>query len=197
MDAIAGLPFYPLEISKDGKIFSPQQNSAIDEAVQQPGEAMLTDLFVVSHGWNNDMADARELYNKLFTNIVALIPSHVSATNRKFAVVGVFWPSKKFADEDLIPSGGAVSLEASGNRLTSSAINEKLDSLKGIFDFPDGAALDHAKTLVDALDDSPAKQREFVDTLRSVLPKNPRDTIEDASDKFMHRPGDELFKVLA
>jgi hypothetical protein len=26
----------------------------------------VTDLFVLSHGWNNDMADARALYTKFF-----------------------------------------------------------------------------------------------------------------------------------
>ena len=197
MDTIAGLPFYPLEITKEGRVFSAQQKSAIEEAVRQTGSAKLTDLFVVSHGWNNDMADAQELYNALFSNVAALIPGHAPAVNRKFAIMGVFWPSKKFADEDLIPSGGAASIEDDVGGPTSSAIREKLDSLKGTFDVPDAAALDHAKTLVDALDDSPTKQREFVDTIRSLLPQKPSDTTEDASDQFLKQPGDEILNALA
>jgi pimeloyl-ACP methyl ester carboxylesterase len=197
MDAIAGLHFFPLEITKDGRLFNAQQKSAIEDAVRQAGAARITDLFVVSHGWNNDMAEARELYNTLFGNVAAMIPGRAPLANRKFAIVGVFWPSKKFADEDLIPAGGAVSVEDDGEGVTSSAVKEKLESLKDTFDVPDAAALDRAKTLVDALDDSPAKQREFVDLIRSLVPQNPSDTTEDASDQFLQRPGDEILKALA
>jgi hypothetical protein len=197
MDAIAGLPFYPLEITKEGRVFSAKQKSLIEDAVRQTGTAKLTDLFVVSHGWNNDMAEARELYNALFSNVAALISGHAPAANRKFAIMGVFWPSKKFADDELIPSGGVASIEDDGEGPTSSAVKEKLDSLKGTFDVPDAAALDHAKTLVDALDDSPTKQREFVETIRSLLPQKPSDTTEDASDQFLQRPGDEILNALA
>jgi hypothetical protein len=197
MDEIAGLPFFPLEITKDGKIFSAQQVTAIDDAVRKADAVKLTDLLVVSHGWNNDMADARDLYNELFTNFASLMPSRASAAARKFAIAGVFWPSKKFADEELIPSGGAVSIELGGNTPTSSALKKKLDSLKGVFDVPDAAALEHAKGLIDALDDSPAKQREFVDVIRSLVPQDPSDTTDDASNKFLRRPGDELLKALA
>jgi hypothetical protein len=66
MDAIAGLPFY-------GRVFSAQKKSAIEEAARQAaGDGEFTDLFVVSHGWNNDVADARELYNALFSNVATL-----------------------------------------------------------------------------------------------------------------------------
>ena len=74
MDTIAGLPFFPLEITKEGTLFSAQQRSAIENAASQAGAGKVTDFFVISHGWNNDMADARDLYNGLFANVAALIP---------------------------------------------------------------------------------------------------------------------------
>jgi hypothetical protein len=196
MDTIAGLPFFPLEITKDGQIFSPSQQAAIEAAAGNSGTGKLTDLFVISHGWNNDMAEARDLYDKLFANITALMPGHASLANRKFAVVGVFWPSKKFADSELIPSGGAASLDDDGGP-SSSAIQQKLESLKGTFDVDDKALLDQAKALVVGIEDSPAKQEAFVKIVRSLLPNTPSDSADDASDKFFTETPGELFRVLS
>jgi hypothetical protein len=197
MDMIAGLPFFPLEITKDGQASNSQQISAIENAARESGAGKLTDLFVISHGWNNDMAEARELYQQLFANVAALMPRHTSLTNRKFAIVGVFWPSKKFADSELIPGGGAASLGEDSADLSSSALKQKLESLKNTFDVPDEALLDRAKALVDGIEDSVAKQEEFVSIIRSLVPNTPSDTTDDASDKFFtQRPG-EILAALA
>jgi len=173
-DAIAGFAFYALEITKEGTVFSPQQREAILNAVSAGGTARVTDLFVISHGWNNDMADARVLYKQLFKNIAQLLAGSRAPGNRKFAIAGVFWPSKKFADEDLIPAGGAASMGAAAaateRSRSAKAIKDKLERLKGTFDRPDAEALEKAKVLVAKLDDSPNAQREFVDLIRSVLP---------------------------
>ena len=197
MDTIAGLPFFPLEITKDGQLFSAQQKSVIENAIRQTDAGKLTDVFVISHGWNNDMADARTLYDGLFKNVAALMPRHAPLANRKFAIVGVFWPSKKFADSELIPSGGAASIGGSGGGPDSSALKQKLDSLKGTFDVPDEAALDRAKALIDGIEDSVAKQKEFVDIIRSLVPQTSSDTTDDASDKFLKRPASEILNTLS
>ncbi|HYI30649.1 MAG TPA: hypothetical protein VD863_22640 [Bradyrhizobium sp.] len=196
MDTIAGLPFFPLEITKEGTLFSAQQKSAIENAASQAGAGKVTDFFVISHGWNNDMAEARNLYNELFANVAAQIPKHASLADRKFAIVGVFWPSKKFADSELIPSGGAAGL-GGGADVSSSLVKQKLESLKGTFDVPDAAALEHAKSLIDGLENSPAKQKEFVDIIRSLVPQTSSDPTEDASDKFLKRPAGEIMKTLS
>ena len=60
MDEIAELSFYPLEITKEGRVFAARQKTAIAAAVRATGAGRLTDLFVVSHGWNNDKRDARK-----------------------------------------------------------------------------------------------------------------------------------------
>src|SRR3954470_17655214 len=98
MDSVAGFPFYPLEITKDGTVFREEQKAALLAAVGASGAERLTDLFVVSHGWNNDMADARTLYEDLFKSVGRLLtgPRAAAAADRRFVVVGVFWPSKKF-----------------------------------------------------------------------------------------------------
>lgn len=197
MDTIAGLPFFPLEITKDGKLFSAQQKSAIEGAVSKGGPDKVTDVFVISHGWNNNSAEARDLYNVLLTNVSTRIPGHPSLVQRKFAVVGVFWPSKKFEDSDLIPSGGVASLDNDGADLSSADLKNKLDFLKGTFDHPDEVALDRAKALVDELPHSEAKQNEFVDIIRALVPKNSGDPKDDASDKFFNGTGSKVLKAFS
>jgi len=197
MGTIAGLPFFPLEITKDGQLFSAEQRSAIRNAISQTDASKLTDVFVISHGWNNDMADARNLYDGLFNSISALIPKHASLANRKFAIVGVFWPSKKFADSELIPSGGAAGIGDGGADLSSSVVKQKLESLKGTFDVPDAAALDRAKALIDGIENSPAQQKEFVDIIRALVPKTSSDAADGASDKFLSHPAGEVLKTLS
>lgn len=195
MDSIAGLPFFPLEITKDGQLFSPAQKSAIEAAASQSGAGKITDFFVMSHGWNNDMAEARELYNGLFTNVAALIPKHPSLANRKFAIVGVFWPSKKFADSELIPSGGVASFDGDDD-VSSAEVKQQLESLKGMFDVPDAAALDRAKSLIDGIEDSPAQQKQFVDIIRSLVPRSSIDATDGGSDKFHAHPADQMLDTL-
>jgi hypothetical protein len=107
------------------------------------------------------------------------------------AVLGVLWPSKRFADEDLIPGGGA----SLGGGIDDRAVQRQLDELKGTFDRPDEAALEQAKQLVPELEGSPQAQRRFVDLIRSVLPR-PGDTADDASDAFFALPGDEVLRLL-
>jgi hypothetical protein len=197
MDTISGLPFLPLEITKEGVLFSADEKSAIENALRDAGADKLTDVFVVSHGWNNDTADARTLYNTLFANVAARLPGHAPLADRKFAVVGVFWPSKKFTDSELIPAGGAASLDEDGAGPDADALKQKLEQLKGTFDAPDADALDRAKALVDGIENSPDKQEQFVNIIRSLVPQSPSDTTDDASDKFLSRPAGEILNTLS
>jgi hypothetical protein len=196
MDTIAGMPFFKLEITKNGQVFSAPQKGAIENAVRDAGASKPTDLFVISHGWNNDSVEAQELYDELFANLATLMTGHPTLANRKFAVVGIFWPSKKFADSELIPSGGAASLD-DGADLSSSAVKEKLESLKGTFDVPDEALLDRAKMLIAGIENDVTKQDEFVKIIRSLLPTEPSDTADDASDQFFSQGPRQLLAALA
>ena len=74
-------------------------------------------------------------------------------------------------------------------------MQRQLDDLKGTFDQPDEAVLEQAKQLVPDLERSPQAQREFVNLIRSVLPR-PQDPTDDASDLFFNLPGDEVLRLL-
>ena len=97
-----------------------------------------TDLLVVSHGWNNNMAEAEDLYAELLGNMRTLIDQGKVAglAGRTFAVLAILWPSKKFEDSELIPSGAA----GVGSVVKADDLHAQIDRLKGGFDAADGDA---------------------------------------------------------
>ena len=61
-------PHFDVEFTKDGDIF---QQSQVDALLA--GLGPVTDLLILSHGWNNDKADASQLYEELLGNIDKLL----------------------------------------------------------------------------------------------------------------------------
>ena len=192
MQNLKGFPYFEVEFNKDGTVHDQNQAKALMVFL---GQGSVSDLFVISHGWNNDMADARDLYGRFFECMRAVIKLGTvgAISTRRFAVLAVLWPSKKFAEQDLIPSGAA----SGGSPITNDLLKQELKGMKGIFDGKDAdAAIDKAITLVAKLEDSPNTQAEFADLLRSILPKPAADNT-DASGDFFMLPGDEIIKRLS
>ena len=59
---------HEVEFTKDGAVHDGAQVDALINGL--PG---VTDLIVLSHGWNNDMKEARELYDELLGNVEKLL----------------------------------------------------------------------------------------------------------------------------
>jgi hypothetical protein len=192
MAEVAGFPYVAVEFDKDGAVHDQAQ---VDELVTLINQSGVSDLFAVSHGWNNDMADARHLYDLLFQSVRAVLEAgHVAGLDgRTFAVLGLFWPSKKFADAELIPSGAA----SVGSVVTDAVLKQQIEGLKGVFSAQDADAnLEKAAQLVGRLEDSPAARKEFADLIRSVLPRSAAND-EDASDRFFNVEGEQLMRRLS
>jgi hypothetical protein len=100
------------------------KNGTLEHPVTLP--AGVTDLFVISHGWNNDADAARSLYRTFFTNFVAVATPNDLA-GRSLAIVGVIWPSKKF-DELLAIAG--VPLGALGAAIKAPCLFPVMGPLK-------------------------------------------------------------------
>ena len=68
MTDIAGLAYYELDFNADGTLSS---DGGLPAAVQAGG---IQDVYVLSHGWNNGVDSARNLYQAMFTLLAGMIP---------------------------------------------------------------------------------------------------------------------------
>ena len=130
---------------------------------------------------NNDIDDARTLYQNFFQAMATVLAAQPIVQDRKFAVGGIFWPSKKFADTDLIPGGAAAvapSLDAQ--------LNAQLDQLKVLLggDEASAAKIEHAREQIAKLEVSQSAQDDFVFALVSALPA-PRNEKDEGVDDAM------------
>lgn len=158
MLTLSEFPYFPIEFTKDGAVYQRLEVGALLAFLQKDAT---TDLLVLSHGWNNDMAEAKTLYDCLLKRLHSFAP-----TNRKFAVLGVLWPSKKFADKAQIPSGAA----SKGSRTTDAALLAELKRLRGVFDTPEAdSLLKQAEAQVPFLEDKQTARTKFAELVCGVL----------------------------
>src|SRR5688500_78735 len=94
---------FDVEFTKNGSVHDEQQ---VDAFLNSSANA--SGLVVLSHGWNNDTREANDLYDAFIASLDQLSQPPASA-GAKLIVMRVFWPSKKFADNELIPGGGVAS----------------------------------------------------------------------------------------
>jgi hypothetical protein len=104
---VNGLAYYEVDFNTDGSLNTANGggDGGLPAAVAAGG---ITDLFVLSHGWNNGVNSARDLYVAMFGLLAAQLGTHLSSS----AAVGVIWPSLLFPDDDpatapAVPSTGA------------------------------------------------------------------------------------------
>jgi hypothetical protein len=192
MNAIAGIPYLEAEFDKKGALTSP--------APVLPDK--VTDLFVVSHGWNNDKQEAEALYEELFTNFMT-VGDPADLAGRSLAIIGVIWPSKKFDElvaasgEDQAGEGGAsLNTTAANDPLSLAVVAAKLDGMERFFSDPsDVQRLRRARTLLPDLEDKATARRQFVEELRALLDPSAANK-EDASTRFFKDDGNDIMKNL-
>jgi hypothetical protein len=194
MATVAGFPYFPIQFDKEGRLAagSHDELSAFEEHL---GTATPTDLLVVSHGWNNNMREAEDLYEELLGNMRTLLDQDKvpGLRGRTVAVLAILWPSKKFEDSELIPSGAA----GVGSVVKADDVSAQIEKLKGGFDAEDGdAKLDKMKALMPKLEDSDAACRQFVELARGLVKSTDTDD-EDASDRFFSAAPKAVFDAMA
>ena len=195
MKTVSGFPYFEVQFTKDGAVNDAAEVAALHDFLAQK---TASDLLLISHGWNNDLNDARDLYARFLASLRAVLDQGVvpGAAGRSFAVLAVLWPSIKFADEQLIPSGAA----ALGSAVSIAFVQQQLDRLEHALQDPaKSPALQRARALVPALPNSPKAQEEFANLVRSALPTSDRETAgdEDASGDFLERSGGDLMDRLS
>lgn len=152
-------PFFPVTFDKQGRRTNPAQ---VSELLAYLAGNPVTDLLVMSHGWNNNMADAESLYDRLLKHLRTYAP-----TDRQFAVLGVFWPSMMFSDKELQASGAA----SGGSLLSDADLIAQLEQQKGSagFDLPQAdALLTEAQTLVPHLEDRQTARTRYAEIMQAL-----------------------------
>jgi hypothetical protein len=190
---------FEVEFTKDGNIFDESQVTKVLD-----GLAGLTNLVVISHGWNNDKADANQLYDELLKNVDGLANDGIvppAAAQRKLGVVRIYWPSKKFAESDLIPGGGAASLATEASTQSLMRILEELknDPVRlGQKDIDDARSkhMDRAQALVPQLEKSADARQNFVQSILAILNPDAKH-LDDGSAEFFAADPETLFQNLS
>ena len=191
---------FEVEFRKDGTIFDDSQVARLLD-----GLGPLTNLAVISHGWNNDKAEAKGLYDAWVKSVEEVADSGIvpGAGTRNLGLMRVYWPSKKFADSDLIPGGGAASVKAASAASDESLVRlleelkkdpvllggEEVDEARSVH-------LDRAQALIPKLRTSAPARREFLQAIRAILNPDEKDG-EDGSAEFFTTDPDELFQNLS
>ncbi len=158
---IAGFDFWPVEFDKKAR---PVQQAQIDLLGQGVSSSRVTDLLVLSHGWNNDENEALWLYRSLLGNVAGHERGRFG--DRRVAVAGMFWPSKKFAESEVI-AGGAASLVGD---LPQSDLIAEIEELRGFFDHPStDQILDELIRLVPRLDTEREARLRFGELAQQLL----------------------------
>lgn len=190
MSTLEAFPYFEFQVGKAGQVVDAAERA---RALAFFGSGAVSDLLVMSHGWNNDMAEARVLYQQLLKAMRALIDGGKSPLGpRTLGVLGILWPSKKFADEALIPGQAA----AADNSEMVEALARQLHAMAGGFDHPAAdSRLQQAEALLPRLAGDPAAQREFVDLVRGLLQGPPADD-EGSPDAYLDTDGADLLQAL-
>lgn len=84
-------PLYIIPFDKDGLCTGPQTRKALVQAVKTGG---FSDVFLFSHGWNNDWPTATQRYRDFFAAFRKVREQHGGTPEGyRPLLVGVFWPS--------------------------------------------------------------------------------------------------------
>jgi hypothetical protein len=190
-EKIGNLETWPVEFGRDGNVLHQEQVDAL--VAQAPGAH---DLLAISHGWNNDEDEASELYRELLANLGAQMPPTPA---RRLIVLRVYWPSKRFAEEELIPGGAASAADPAQS--VSAQIDDLLNDLKRPGARTDDAdkrdALTAMQRLLPRLEDDPDAQEEFVRLSRLLLSSHVNDEEEVLQQDFFASDGNEVLQRLS
>jgi hypothetical protein len=188
MNEIAGIPYVAAVFDKDGAALNKQEVKLPDGT---------TDVIVASHGWNNNQEQAEQLYTDLFTNFAAVASDQLQ--NKKIAIVGVIWPSKRFTD--VVDAAVAEQARGGGAGFGTSStaadetIKAKLDVIATMFDKKAAKKITAAKNQIGKLESDLDARRKFADELRSLLDESAAHE-DDNSALFFKLDGSVLLEKL-
>lgn len=121
-------PFYIIPFDKNGTCVGPQTKQHL---IDGTGQGAFTDIFLFSHGWNNDWTVATGRYEHFLSGYMKMRQAHalpVPADYRPL-LVGIFWPSTALVFTET-EKGPAIAAGDPG--AFDQAVSEQLDELKAL-----------------------------------------------------------------
>jgi pimeloyl-ACP methyl ester carboxylesterase len=174
-------PYAEVQLRADGSVHDPAQLAAAVETARAAGA---TDVVVLVHGWNNDMAAARSLYERLAGSLRAVEPSVPAAAGRRIAVVGALWPSIRWADEGTVAGGGAGTTDPAA--ALAAEVQDRIE---------DPGVQERLVELIPRLDTSREARTEYLALLRGLLPASAADDEEPPPLSLTAGGTDEVFEA--
>jgi hypothetical protein len=172
MTDTAPWPYWTIQFDRDGASKPEDLTTVLDEVAA----SNLSDLIVMSHGWNNDVGTASVLYQRWFGMLPPLLAT------KSVGTLGVMWPSMLWPDEPVPGTGGgAAALPA------TMSPGAPVASLAPVY--PDPAQrelLDQLSVLLDEQSQDPAALDHFHELMQQLAATEPQDVaLEDASQLQM------------
>ena len=174
------LPYTPVQFTTLGDAADDAQLIAATDMV---GAAAATDVLLLAHGWNNDMKRAQDMFDQLSGHLAKLLSP---SAGRILTIIGVLWPSIRWADKDNIAGGGASVLDP-GTTLHA-AISESVD---------DRQIAQKLHRAADNLEGSADARENFVAALRSILPAGSDGGEDPIPEAMADGDASELFTAVA
>lgn len=117
-DKLQDFPFWLLAFNKRGAL---EDAAAIDRLIADLDAQRITDLFIFSHGWNNDRAAALALYDRFFAEVRKVLDATPPKSGgTRLGVAGIVWPSILWPDDaesasmDHVMTGGGGGVALGG-----------------------------------------------------------------------------------
>jgi hypothetical protein len=189
-ERLNNFPFWVLTFDKDGQ---PTDAGSISRSITEVKQDGITDLFIFSHGWNNDRTAAMNLYRDFFGEMTKILgdqgfPRKNAAARIGFA--GVIWPSILWPDDIASASagtsvggaaGGAAGLAGEAGDVAAQAspqeINQELK--KAYSDVRQQSVVDRLTALLETEAPDEAALEEFQTKLAELLGSEATDTPAD------------------
>jgi hypothetical protein len=127
LEQIGDLVYSLVSYDADG-VERPEAGASFsDEVVRTVADEPVSDVVLLSHGWNGDLPDARDQYRRWLTAMVDCAADRAALVERvpgfRPLVIGLHWPSKAWGDEEL-GSGGSF-----GSAVGAPAATQTVDGL--------------------------------------------------------------------
>ena len=139
-DKLQGFSFWLLAFDKRGNADDPGE---IDRLLDGLKAGQITDLFVFSHGWNNDRTTALALYDRFFAEVRKIVDSRAPDSATRIGIAGIVWPSILWPDDaesasmDQVMTGGGGATAVAGAApppATQATPGQILDELRKGYD---------------------------------------------------------------